>query len=141
MNQKALKNLLRERTPEAWLVAADLQEDLGDPEGAARTRETAKIVGVLMHEVLHPDPQHRVKRGWVPLPHPDFEALLGGGHKLLVLELFRKIEDDGPNRPLYVRRLTQHLSWTSIRCTPGHLFKRLLEVAESVLNKGVPSDA
>lgn len=135
MNQKALKNLLRERTPEAWLVAADMQEDLGDPEGAHRTRETAKIVGHLLPILRDRVPD--IGYTWHDVPGTNFEVRLGGRTTTLTVQVYERRRDPGsPQHYEFRRRLTQHLSWTSIRCTPGHLFKRLLEVADVILGEG-----
>lgn len=134
MNQKALKNLLRERTPEAWLVAADLMEDLGDPEGAHRTRETARIVGHLLPILRDRLPD--IGYTWHEVPGTDFEVRLGGRVTTLTVQVYQRVRGRGdPLHHTFKRRLTQHLARWSIRNTRGPLFKRLLEVAEVILKE------
>lgn len=134
MNHKTLKVLLRERTPESWRIAADLYLDMDLPRESARTRALADVVGHLMPIVRERTAD--MGYAWHPIPGTDFEVRLGGRQRILTLLLCERVRDVGsPQYYEYHRRLTQHLSWSSIRGTPGHLFKRLLEVAEVVVGK------
>lgn len=130
---RSLKSIMAEKTPESWLIAADLCEDQGMPNQSKRLRSAGVLMGFVSPLLDAQKPHSGVMTGEATLNGIAYRYNLWGGRKIICFDLLRWVEwidhDDSQPTGTWVYecgvQLTRHYWLTR----PDYRMKRLRDIA------------